>query len=89
VINEETLAWAEFLKHYFSYIPPYNLTFGYISISNIRILEILKLKELKSFDWECAGESLWLLLVSGGASLFILIVTESGFIKKIKSALLF
>ena len=89
VINEETLAWADFLKQYFNYIPPYNLTFGYISISNIRILEILKVKELKSLDWECAGESLWLLFVSGGVSLFILIMTEVGFIKKIQSALQF
>ena len=42
VINRECIEWADWLKQYFYYWPIYNLNFGYLSISNRKMIELLK-----------------------------------------------
>lgn len=42
VINRECIEWAAWLKQYFYYWPIYNLNFGYLSISNRKMIELLK-----------------------------------------------
>jgi hypothetical protein len=62
IVNRETFAIAQYLKWYFTFIPIYNMNYGYISICNraaIEAVEKLNKDSLKPLDWLCAGESLY------------------------------
>jgi hypothetical protein len=64
-------------------VPIYNLNYGYISISNRQILEIIKEKPLgtlQPLDWECAGECLWMLKMAGAVSLLSILVIENNLV---------
>lgn len=41
VVNKETLEIAQYLKRYFIFVPVYNINFGFISITNRNIIELL------------------------------------------------
>jgi hypothetical protein len=64
LVNRDTIAVGKVLQTYFVYVPIYNINMGYIRINNRYVLELIKkLKKgsMISYDWECAGESLYMI----------------------------
>ena len=67
LVNKDTIAVGQVLQSYFVYVPIYNLNMGYIRIINRGVLELLKKMKKDSllpYDWECAGESLYMIQMS-------------------------
>jgi hypothetical protein len=80
ILNKETRVVMDYLKTYFTYVPIYNINYGYISISNRYILEAInKLPKgsMEPYDWECAGETLLMLKYAAGLSLFFIVLIEN------------
>ncbi len=61
-------------------MPIYNLNYGYISILNRFIVEALNKKEvnsLQALDWECAGQSLFMIQLAFGICTVLIVLVEN------------
>jgi len=84
VVNKRTKEIGEELKVYFTYVPIYNLTYGYLSIVNRELYEMLRRLEkgeLTPLKWDVAGEPLHMLVVTFVLSFIVLILYEVGLFK--------
>ncbi len=91
VINRECIEWAEYLKGYFFYWPIYNLNFGYLSISNRKMIELFKRMEpdsLQPLDWMCAGECIYDLILCFCFCVVFVLLAELGFFKRLSTPVL-
>ena len=91
VINRETVEWADWLKQYFYLWPIYNLNFGYLSISNRKMIELLKkmpADSLEPLDWECAGEAVHDLGRCFAFCLVFVLLAELGFFRMLSKPVL-
>ena len=91
VINRQTIEWADWLKQYFYYWPIYNLNFGYLSISNRKMIELLKKmppNSLQPLDWQCAGEAIYDLGLCFGFCFIFILLAELGFFKMLSKPVL-
>ena len=91
VINRECIAWAAWLRGYFYYWPIYNLNFGFLSISNRKMIELLKRMpagSLQPLDWDCAGEAVHDLGLCFACCLVFVVLAELGFFKMLSKPVL-